>query len=309
MNADQLVDLLEKLGVERVQKRGGNLMALCPLHDERKPSWGISVTKDGHPFGCFSCKRTGTLLTLVAELRKVDHKKALAFIEKFGEYEQTDKAARILPWEKRIEKRSSPYLPTEYLGPFRFPYASKYLYRKYGIDGKTQKKCRLGFDPEQKRVIFPWCLKNRVIGVTGRAIDENNSIKVLPYYGFKKSQCVYLPSGFLRRGEAVVICEAETDALKVQQAGLNAVASGWSWFRRGQAEFLLEAMSRFGSMRCAYILPDPDDAGEGFVGEIVRELEDDLRLLLAAPQSKEKRPSRMKCSRIREAILRAKVCL
>jgi DNA primase len=64
MTSSDLGALLEELGIDQLRLRNGNWMGCCPVHGERRPSFGISETPP-HFFGCFACSAKGTLYTLL----------------------------------------------------------------------------------------------------------------------------------------------------------------------------------------------------------------------------------------------------
>lgn len=54
MNASDIVNVLEALGVTKVRNRGTEVTGNCPVHKDTTQSFGVGV-KEGFPFNCFSC--------------------------------------------------------------------------------------------------------------------------------------------------------------------------------------------------------------------------------------------------------------
>src|ERR1051326_2770002 len=66
MTTNEFITLLQKVGIKIVRVGNNNLHALCPNHQEIRPSWGIS-TLPPYLHGCFSCGYKGNLLTLLLD--------------------------------------------------------------------------------------------------------------------------------------------------------------------------------------------------------------------------------------------------
>jgi DNA primase len=70
MRLEEMERVLERLGIDPIQARGSEIMALCPGHKEmtgkedRKPSWWINADTGAHI--CFSCGFKGSLFSLIA---------------------------------------------------------------------------------------------------------------------------------------------------------------------------------------------------------------------------------------------------
>jgi DNA primase len=60
--------ILEALNHTTLERRGAVYVGLCPLHDERTPSFHVSFTK---PYWhCFGCNRSGDRTDLIAAVRE-----------------------------------------------------------------------------------------------------------------------------------------------------------------------------------------------------------------------------------------------
>jgi hypothetical protein len=77
------VDILEIASrYTKLKKCGRKYMALCPLHNEKTPSFFIyPETQTWHCFG--SCNTGGDVITLVMKTENLDFKDALYFLEHF----------------------------------------------------------------------------------------------------------------------------------------------------------------------------------------------------------------------------------
>lgn len=94
------VDIADVIG-QYVQLRpaGKSLMALCPFHDERTPSFSVDEKKQF--FYCFSCHRGGDVFTFLEDLKNETFGQALAEVAKFGH------VTMPAGWQSGQEERSS----------------------------------------------------------------------------------------------------------------------------------------------------------------------------------------------------------
>ena len=85
----------------RLRKSGARYVGLCPFHQEKTPSFG--VTPDRGTFKCFGCGEGGDAITFVEKKENVDFVGAIEWLaDRFGvelEYEETS------PEQDRLRKR------------------------------------------------------------------------------------------------------------------------------------------------------------------------------------------------------------
>jgi DNA primase len=97
--ATDLVALVE--GYTRLRKSGSRYVGLCPFHQERTPSFGVSP--DRGTFKCFGCGEGGDAISFVEKLENVDFVGAIEWLaDRFGvqlEYEETS------PEQDRLRRR------------------------------------------------------------------------------------------------------------------------------------------------------------------------------------------------------------
>jgi DNA primase len=97
--ATDIVTLVE--AYTRLRKSGSRYVGLCPFHQERTPSFG--VTPDRGSFKCFGCGEGGDAITFVEKKENLDFVGAIEWLaDRFGvqlEYEETS------PEQDRLRKR------------------------------------------------------------------------------------------------------------------------------------------------------------------------------------------------------------
>ena len=71
-------EVIEKYNIVVKGRRGKQLKAICPLHEDKDPSLSINTEKG--VWWCFSCSRGGDVIKFVMEIEKVDFKEALKIL-------------------------------------------------------------------------------------------------------------------------------------------------------------------------------------------------------------------------------------
>lgn len=211
MKPDELEQLLRKYNFQGITKRGHNLMACCPAHPERRPSWGISVNEP-HMHGCFSCGFKGSLFTLLKHLG-MSRSEALKYAD---DVERTNLADSLtLKSSSKLDE-----LPMKYLYANPLP---KELLRRVAkwrdVSRRTLLIAQCGYNERDNRFVFPWFYNKRLVGLTARTLDLHEPNKIISYGNVSaKGKSLYLPQGKISR-DALVLVEGEFDALKVFDAG------------------------------------------------------------------------------------------
>lgn len=224
MTEHDLHTLLTNLGLTKIRRIGNNLQACCPNpdHNERRPSWGISLAEP-HMHGCFGCGYKGSLRHMLRSIFKwseaktdqmlgSEHKAASTDLGSF-DYQQHAKRQRavmqedeLIDWQMRMmEPRGLAYAVSR------------------GLNRRTIIDCGLRYHREDQRLLIPWWADGVLVGVTGRTIC-NALDKIKAYYRLDKANHCYMPAGRLQKAP-VILVEGEFDALLVYQAGHTNVAA------------------------------------------------------------------------------------
>ncbi len=259
MTAEALMDLLKKLGLRKLRQSGSNILALCPNHSERRPSWGIHVDVP-HQHGCFSCGFRGTLETLLlthfkwsaADVRKLD-----LGINLF------DAGWSIDDFSQKLKA-----LNESELYPFSWTPALGEYFKLRGISERVARWADVRHHVKDRRALFPWRVGRTLVAITGRAL-EDNPIKIISYGGSKRDW-VYMPFGKLAPSAPVILCEGEIDALAIADAGFSNVAAlGKGVISKNQVLLLKEL-----GLRECILFMDDDKRG--------RALQEESRQMLAS---------------------------
>lgn len=191
-------------------------MACCPFHTERKPSWGISINPP-HLHACFACGAKGSLIDLLMRVGNMSRDRARQLAESPIEDLRLDELEKI----KRPEPKINPHV----LYPFQLTKRAVQALRKRGVLYEVILRAGILYDHTDNRVLFPWRIGKRLVGVTGRTLSKDPDVpKTLPMFGTQKGLSLYLPTGRIR-AKPFVIVEGEIDALKIVSAGVANVGA------------------------------------------------------------------------------------
>ncbi len=128
---------LEIFGVEGMHVKGGNVIAKCPFHPDRNPSFGVHPKNGSFCFSCFTSFHT--LEDLYAALS-----------EKTGVgYERNEKLTLSEDDYERPPKEMNPRMLDQY------EFDSDYFVENWGISHEIAKRRRLCLDPHTHVECFP----------------------------------------------------------------------------------------------------------------------------------------------------------
>jgi len=104
-----IVDGLQKLGIDNLQVRNGQLRGSCPCCNDQNPRAFVVTVAKGVWF-CFSCKEGGDVLTLVAKVKGISVREAAQWL-----IEDTPTTKPAAPQEQ--QERTQPFHSLSYLEP------------------------------------------------------------------------------------------------------------------------------------------------------------------------------------------------
>lgn len=231
--------------IESGKRTGENILTRCPFHQDNDPSFSIAVAgaKKGL-WNCFGCGEKGNLFSLV---KRLGNKSNAETLKELGV--ESERPAR---GELRLEK----FLESKKLSRETAERWGLHEGRTKNADG-TELRCvvmpyhKIGSsEPLYRKRRFSGSPKFDIIGKNGPTV---------PYapMDFPKT-----PTGTL------FICEGETDALALSEAGYQSLGIGGA-NGVGTAWKGMPDLSRLEEIR---ICVDDDDAGVTFATEILRRL-------------------------------------
>ena len=243
MTADSLVSVLSQLGVQNIQLANGHFRANCPwahLHakgTDNKRSWGMSVLEP-HKHGCFACGSKGTLASFLIQ-RGFKREKAYIMA---GMVPQSALDVGLVFDPLKKASFNLPELPEELIYPYVLHQSACDYLKTRHISKDLAERCRLVYDHADNRVLFPWYIREKLVGATGRSLVDHPDIpKTLPYFDMAKGKVLYFPSPKIRSSLPLVIVEGEIDAVRVFSASsrYEVCACGFGKFTDSHRDLVL----------------------------------------------------------------------
>ena len=250
-----------------LQKRGTIYRALCPFHQEKTPSFTVTLNRS--MFYCFGCHKGRDVITFLMAHENMIYLEAVKWLGRKYGIEVEEREETIDEKQKRLKRESllivNATVHKHYREVFlRYKPARGYAYHRWGqkycdeieigfapIDGKTLAHLPLqkeflqelglinaqGYDFFQNRIIIP--IKDRfqsIIGFTARVMDDSqpkylNSKESLLYS--KRSTVFGLDVAWRAAGKTgrMYLVEGAPDCIRLHSIGVqNAVADlGSAW--------------------------------------------------------------------------------
>src|SRR6187455_1491423 len=219
--AADIVVLVE--GYTRLRKSGSRYTGLCPFHNERTPSFGVSPERG--TFKCFGCGEGGDAITFVEKKENLDFVGAIEWLgDRFGvqlEYEETS------PEQDRARKRR------ERLFQLLDRAALDQGFTGDELSGAGLAN-RRGNDYFTRRLLFPLAdSRGRVRGFQARHLYEDDPLRAKYVNSpegdlFRKGDLLYgldLAKAAIAKQNRALVVEGNPDAIALRQAGFEPVVA------------------------------------------------------------------------------------
>lgn len=272
---------LVKAGADkiRITKDGTEILCTCPFHQSRRGRVTFSFNTTKGLYTCFvpSCGASGSVVTFLQRAFGFSLEKAKRSVKNltFEEGVNLEEVQLLGDYrDRRKQETSTKTTITEgELGMFDF--CPKYMLRR-GYTKETLKKWEIGFDAEDRRVVFPVRDRSgKLLGTSGRAIDKHVEPRYL-HAGFDKSNVLY-GEHFCRNVTGVVVVEGQTDALAIDQRArkilkrMNLGVVGVLGANVPDAQ--VAKLSRYNKVILAF---DNDEAGQSAIASVGKRLNEKI---------------------------------
>lgn len=233
-------------------RAGDEVYALCPFHDDSKPSFAFNVSKG--VFVCYACGERGTISKLLAHLR----------VEDVPSPTLNDLSTSIDLLNK--PKTGERTYTEQWLKQFKLiPAAEGYLASRH-LKPATVKEFQLGWDASREAITIP--MHNRlgeIVGVNRRFMRGDTKYKYP--MAFRRSENLYCYHRIEVRPRLVAVTEGCFDALAFWNIGIPAVSVFGSSMSPTQARLIRMLMPRL-----VVIASDMDDAGDALAETVSNRL-------------------------------------
>lgn len=163
-----------------LKKRGSSLLGLCPFHNEKTPSFNVSVAKN--IYKCFGCGKAGNSLTFLMEAQQLSYVEAIKYLGKKYNIEIEEE---YVSEEKRKEEeikhslQESILIANAYAQRFFTQYMNETdegkiglaYFKERGFSTQTIERFQLGFAPDSMRAF------------TDKAIESGYQLSILSQAG------------------------------------------------------------------------------------------------------------------------------
>ncbi len=183
----QKADIVEVIGDHVVlRKQGKNFVGLCPFHQDRKPSFNVSPSKQ--IYKCFSCGEGGDVLRFVMQFDKATFSEAvLQLAQRFNVPIQTRTPAQSQAYEQS-RSRQEKLLEILYLAADFYQHvlrsaqgevARQYLQQR-GLSEVTIQQFQIGFAPAGWQPVYEYLVNQKhipaqLVADVGLIVERNHS--------------------------------------------------------------------------------------------------------------------------------------
>lgn len=153
------IDIADGIGhYLQLTKKGSNFWAVCPFHQDTKPS--LSISNKLQIFNCFTCRHSGDLIKFVQDYKQISEINAIKeIVNEFNlDKKILNKIEEISPQEQQKFRlyelnNLSSFWYCEFLKNNENKFALDYLYNR-GLDDETIRVFKIGYAPNKKDIIY-----------------------------------------------------------------------------------------------------------------------------------------------------------
>lgn len=163
----QAADVVEVIGdFVALKKRGASMIACCPFHNEKTPSFNVSPAKQ--IYKCFGCGKGGDAVRFIMDLEGLSYPDALKWLAKKYNIEVKEKEYTDQDLLQQNEKDSL-YIVTEFAKNYYATYLNENeegqsigqsYFKERGFSKATIQKFELGYSPDAWDTFTKNALKN-----------------------------------------------------------------------------------------------------------------------------------------------------
>lgn len=146
LDKTNIIDVIDPL--VSLTKKGNNYTACCPFHQEKTPSFNVSVEKQF--FHCFGCQKSGNVITFIIEYKKLSFVESIKFLSHLAGLSIPTSHTKSFKKDNKNIFDILNLVSKFYQQQLRQTNLSKDAInslKNRGISGATAKKFKIGFAP------------------------------------------------------------------------------------------------------------------------------------------------------------------
>lgn len=266
------MEIVSLFGLRNATVSRDEVLCSCPFPENHRngdshPSFRINTDKG--LWICYGCGERGNIVQLAQRVLGMSPIEAHSVFDA----ELTDSAI-----DELVSRQASSYKPISPLDSdiSKWSRNSHPYWKKRGFTDETIGKWRLGYDPQENRVVVPVMFGGKLVGWSMRAVDDETKPKWKHCPGMPKSEILFGMDNFT--GDCAVLVEAPLSVIMLDQHGVsNAVASFGCNLSDSQARLIRSSYNH------VLVFYDPDDAGQNGAAGAVEKLEDFVDVYVVPP--------------------------
>lgn len=244
----------------KLTKEGKELIACCPFHDEKTPSFKVSSAKG--IYKCFGCGRSGDGIAFLMQNQNMGYIQAIEWIaKKYGiEIEEYQKREIVKP-VGRLEKLGSKSL--NFLEKARG--ISNYTLLRFGITESIE--FMQATKKNETVICFNYFRDGELVNIKFRGPQKSFQLS-------KDAELILYNLDAIKDEKECIITEGEIDCLSFHEAGICNVVSVPNGAAIGvqKLEYMDNCWGYFLNKEKVYLAVDNDTAGNGLRNELARRI-------------------------------------
>jgi len=248
---DQIRRVILASGIDIVYEIDSEFIIFCPFHNNTRSPAG-EINKSTGSFYCFSCQEVKDLVEIVMQASSRTYFEAVRLIDsKENSQDLLENLTNALNKKEELKEFDLEIIDRLNKNALSSARAAEYL-KGRGIEKNSVIKYHIGYSESQDMITIPvYSPDGMCLGFVARSI-EGKVFKNTP--GLAKSK-TFFNIHRAKRYDRVFVVESSFDAIRLEQAGVHAVATLGASVSKQQRSLLKQYFNQI------VVLPDNDDAG------------------------------------------------
>lgn len=266
INTESIIKLKEIAKVSEIvsnyvtlKKSNSDLVACCPFHDEKTPSFKIPRSNDYYK--CFGCGKSGDVFAFIINIEGCSFYEAVEIVAKHYNHELDYENKEYSIPEKRLEK-----LNKDFIKWFEDRCISNNTLLRFGIT--ESKEWMPKSNKEVNAVCFNYFRNEELVNIKFRGPGKDFKLS-------KNAELIFYNIDSIKDTDEAVIVEGEIDALSMYEVGIYnciSVPNGTTPKGSNALKYLDNCYEYFANKSKIIIATDNDNVGKQLKDELSRRL-------------------------------------